>query len=404
MAQHVIFLHGWSGDTTSYGKLPNLLLSEGYTVIDLHLGQYTSGDDQLSIDDYSIAMEHAVKDPANGITQPFDVVIHSTGALIIRKWLTDYYRNAAASPVRNFIMAAPANNGSRLAGYGKKLPWDWGNKVLYALELGSGYTWDLNWQWMNSQLQTSIPGLKVTHLQGTRNDIDFPKFLEKIDNLFQLSIPGFEEAGSDNTVRFCAANLNMKGVQLKMNQTIQPTAVKQINNIPVTVFPDKSHFGASHGILAAITDKDNEIYKSILSILKGNPPVVSPTSMYPSFAMLNIRVVDQLGNPVEDFFTRFHFGNADEQEQIQIVHRYENNEVDCFYLQINDLSKVSQFGFRIESNTIRNADYGASNTIDLINRSNGLTFLELGKTHFVEVMIEKSLKKAAFSFVPPQAS
>lgn len=399
--QHVLFLHGWSGDTTSYGKIPELLQNEGYSVIELFLGQYTSGDDMLSIDDYSIAMEHAVNDPKNNIHKPFDIVIHSTGALIVRKWLSDYHKNATASPVRNFIMAAPANNGSRLAGYGKKLPWDWGNKVLYALELGSAYTWNLNWDWMNNQLQNSIPGIKLFHLQGLRNDIDFPKLIEKIDNFFHVDIPGFEESGSDNTVRFCAANLNMKGIKLKVNETIQAGAIKQINDIPVIVFPDKSHFGSKHGILASIENQNDPVYQTIITILSGDNPVSSPNDSFPLFSMLNIRVVDQLGNPVEDFITRFYFGKENETDQIQIVHRYENKETDCFYLQFKNVSQITQFGFRIIENQIRNAKYNESNTIDLINTSKGINFLELGKTHLIEVTIEKSLEEAAFSFKNP---
>ncbi len=399
--QHILFLHGWSGDTTSYGNLPRLLQSEGHNVIELPLAKYLSGDDQLSIDDFCIALENAVNDPVNKIPQPFDIVVHSTGALIVRKWLADYYKNATTSPVGNLIMAAPANNGSLLAGYGKKLPWDWGNKLLFALCLGSHYTWNLNWDWMNNQFQNTIPGLKLFHLQGIRNDIDFPDFLEKLDGFFLVTIPGFEERGSDNTVRFCSANLNVKGAKLKTNETIQPESIKQINTIPIVVFPDRSHFGENHGILAAIKDEEDSVYQNILTILNGNAPTPSEVSSYPSYSMLNIRVIDQLGNPIEDFITRFYFGQEDEQDQIQIVHRYENKEIDCFYLKFKDLSKVTQFGFRIEPNRINNTIYSKSNTIDLINTARGIHFLEVGKTHLLEVTVEKSISKKAFSFEPP---
>lgn len=401
MTKHVLFLHGWSGNLTSYGKLPELLQNEGYNVLELHLGKYTSGDDQLSIDDYSIAMENAVKDPANKLQMPFDIVIHSTGALIIRKWLSDFYKNSPASPVENFIMAAPANNGSLLAGYGKKLPWDWGNKVLYALGLASVYTWNLNWDWLDNQLQKSIPGLKIFHLQGTLNDIDFPNFLDKIDDFFNLNIPGFEENGSDNTVRFCSANLNMKGVKLKVNEAIHLSSVVQIDSIPIVVFHDRSHFGEKHGILAAIKNDVDPVYQNILAILKGNSILSSDESDYPFYSILNIRVIDQLGNPVEDFITRFYFGIESEKEHIGVVHRYENDEIDCFYLHFTDLSKVTQFGFRIEQNKVNNAVYNKSIPIDLIHKANNLNFLESGKTHLVEVMVEKSLTKRAFSFTNP---
>jgi hypothetical protein len=401
MAKHILFLHGWSGNLTSYGKLPELLQNDGYDVLELHLGKYTSGDDNLSIDDYSIAMENAVKDPTNKLQMPFDIVIHSTGALIIRKWLSDFYRNYPASPVENFIMAAPANNGSLLAGYGKKLPWDWGNKVLYALELGSLYTWNLNWNWLNNQFRVSIPGLKIYHLQGIRNDLDFPNFLDKIDNFFDINIPGFEEKGSDNTVRFCSANLNMKGIKLKTGEVIQPERVQQIENIPIVVFPERSHFGEDHGILAAIKSNTDPVYQNILTILRGNLLTQSEASSFPTYSMLNIRVVDQLGNPVEDFITRFYFGTKSETKLIQVKHRYENDEIDCFYLFSEDFSKVTQFGFRIEQNKINNAVYNKSIPIDLINTAINLNFLESGKTHLVEVMVEKSLTKKAFSFTNP---
>lgn len=399
--QNVLFLHGWSGDNTNYGSLPRLLEGEGYNVVQEHLGKYISGDDTLSIDDFSIALENAIRDPANQIVLPFDIIVHSTGALIVRRWLADYYKNATASPVNNFIMVAPANNGSLLAGYGKKLPWEWGNKLLHALMLGSNFTWALNWEWMDNQLDTSLPGLKIFHLQGLRNDLDFPGFLEEIDGYFHLNIPGFEENGSDNTVRFSAANLNMKGARLKVKETIESATVKQINAIPIVVFPERSHFGKNHGILAAIKGEDDGVYQHILSILNGESPTPSEHSQFPGYSMLNIRVIDQVGNPVEDFITRFYFGKENEKEQIKIMHRYENEEIDCFYLGINDLSGITKFGFRIEPNKINNTIYGNSNAIDLLNKNKGINFLEVGKTHFIEVMVEKSISKKAFSFEPP---
>ncbi len=116
---HVIFLYGWAGSKATFGELPRLLIKEGYSVKELHLGKYTTGDDNLSIDDYAIALEEAVQN--NEFSIPFDIVIHSTGALVVRSWLSHYYKPKQKSPIRKFIMAAPANNGSRLASWGKKI-------------------------------------------------------------------------------------------------------------------------------------------------------------------------------------------------------------------------------------------------------------------------------------------
>jgi hypothetical protein len=116
---------------------------------------------------------------------------------------------------------------------------------------------------------------------------------------------------------------------------------------------------------------------------------------------LNIRVIDQSGNPVEDFITRFYFGDGQEADKIHIVHRYENEEIDCFYLKFTDLANVTQFGFHIEPNKINNTIYKQSKNIDLINKATDIHFLESGKTHLIEVMVEKSITKTAFSFEPP---
>lgn len=199
---HVDFLYGWAGSESTFGKLPGLLLREGYSVKELHLGKYTTGDDNLSIDDYAIALEKAVQ--SKEFSVPFDIVIHSTGALVVRSWLSHYYTPKKKSPIRKFIMAAPANNGSRLARWGKKIPWDRSNTVLDALRLASPYTWDLNWEWLSTQRHSNMKGLEIYHLQGTKNDIAFPGMLDRVDI---LDIPVFEEEGSDNTIRFCAANL-----------------------------------------------------------------------------------------------------------------------------------------------------------------------------------------------------
>lgn len=395
----VVFLHGWSGSINTYSKLPRLLKSK-YNVIELFLGEYTTGDDDLSIDDYAIALEKAVID--KGIQKPFDVVIHSTGALVVRAWLSRFHKAGNPSSVRKFIMAAPANNGSRLAGWGKKLPWDWGNKVLNALELASSYTWNLNWAWMGNDYQAlKNNGLEMYHLQGTNNDIDMPGFLDNIDNFLGIDIPVFEEEGSDNTVRFCAANLNMKGVRIGLGQTLEGALPREISNIPIYVFENRSHFGKKHGILGAIRDDNDPVFKAIDAILRDAPPPATAEKDYPSginYTMLNIRVIDQLGNPHEDFIVRFYLDSKDVNDAIKVEHRYENRETDCYYLKYKDLGSTKRFGFRIEGNKIRNANYAPSKNIDLYCPDEGVDFFSARKTHLVEVMIEKSLSEKAFSF------
>ncbi len=50
-----------------------------------------------------------------------DLVVHSTGALVARHWLTSQYQ-ADQHPVRRLVMLAPANFGSHLAHKGRSFP------------------------------------------------------------------------------------------------------------------------------------------------------------------------------------------------------------------------------------------------------------------------------------------
>jgi len=402
----VVFLHGWAGDFATYGKTARLLQQEGYAVDALHLGEYTTGDNDLGIDDYAIALQKVVTSERFGKT--FDVIVHSTGALVVRRWLSKFYKPSQTSPVRKLIMAAPANNGSRLAGWGKKVPWDWGNQILDCLKLGSSLTWDLNWEWLRSQRHAKMKGLEIYHLQGIKNDMSMPAVFDFFDEAFGLDIPVFEEEGSDNTVRFCAANLNMRGIQLGVDDKVAATTVHEIKNIPIYLFKDRSHFGEKHGILAAIKGRQNVVFQTILDILRCEPDDPPPgTTEFPNslnYFMLTIRVVDQLGNPFEDFIVRFYFGSKEEAKQIQIKHRSENKACDCFYIKYKDLAKVSKFGFFILKNSVGKAEYEQSAYIDLHWPQQGIRFLQERQTHFVQVSVKKSIKQEAFLFRTPDAA
>lgn len=402
--KQIVFLHGWAGAYDTYGKVPQLLAKAGYPVEHIHLGEYTTGDDDLSIDDYAIALQKAFVDRRFG--KPFDVIVHSTGVLVVRAWLTKFYKPNQTSPVRKLIMVAPANNGSRLAGWGKKVPWDWGNKVLDALGLGASFTWNLNWEWLLSQRHARMPGLEIYHLQGSKNDLSMPKVFDFLDDAFGLDIPVFEEEGSDNTVRVSAANLNMKGMRLAEGQKTQDATIHEISGIPIYHFPDRSHFGDKHGILGSIKSKQNKVYQTIIEVLDcdpGSPPKpTQPFSAKQNFVMLTIRVIDQIGNPFEEFVTRFYFGNRQESKQIKIKHRNENKECDCFYIQYKDLKKVSKFGFFILKNRIGNAEYSQSAYIDLHWPAQGIHFLTERQTHFVQVTVNKTIRDAAFHFKNPE--
>ncbi len=214
----LIILHGWSDNSASFRPLAKWLQGQGFQVVDIWLGDYISMHDKLKIEDIGFAFQRALD--ANGIPQTrysFDLIIHSTGALVAREYLrqvctlADGTRDAQRTPIRHLAMLAPANFGSPLAGLGKSVigrilkGWRWddlkhagesGQRILEALELASPYSFRLG---LDDLFDPTFPVLSskntiTTVLVGTAPYDGNRKIMH--------------EAGSDGTVRVATANLN----------------------------------------------------------------------------------------------------------------------------------------------------------------------------------------------------
>ncbi len=152
----IVLLHGWSDHSESFkplvGKLAGLGLAD---IVPIYLGDYVSMDDDVTFDDIVQAMQAAWR-KANLPTTPrsVDVIVHSTGALVIRHWMTSCF-TPETNPVRRLLMLAPANFGSHLAhkgvsflgriakGFKSDRLFHTGEKILRGLELASPFTWEL---------------------------------------------------------------------------------------------------------------------------------------------------------------------------------------------------------------------------------------------------------------------
>ena len=151
MSSPVIILHGWSDNSESFIPLGQWLTANGFQVVDIHLGNYLSMNDELTVFDLGLSFIRALD--ANGISQKphsFDVIVHSTGGLVIREYLRQVCNGSPTNtPVRHLLMMSPANFGSPLATMGKSVlgrlikGWGWdhlwqtGQQILNALELAS---------------------------------------------------------------------------------------------------------------------------------------------------------------------------------------------------------------------------------------------------------------------------
>lgn len=223
----ILLIHGYSSDGNKntdqrirqiYGGLPELLkdIYGEANVEAIDLSRWISLDDGVSLDDIARAMDRALKsDEYEHLLQSgFHVVIHSTGALVTRKWIHHY--SPMPSPIDSVVHLAGANFGSGLAhiGRGTMARWkrqifdgtDVGKKVLQSLEFGCQETIDLH-------LSLSQPGNDILKDFGVKEycvvGSQVPKLMRKLPNRY------VKEDNSDCTVRASTSNLNFNFVILE---------------------------------------------------------------------------------------------------------------------------------------------------------------------------------------------
>lgn len=165
-ATKTILLHGWSDSSKSFEKIKKFLVAEKIGDVKTILyADYESREDNLTFNDVADGLnDEFIK---NGFIESdgtkkchLNVIVHSTGGLVIRHWIWCYYYRDGDRikdcPVKRLIMLAPANFGSPLAHRGKsflgslvKGRWkvgdllETGRQLLHGLELGSPFQWEL---------------------------------------------------------------------------------------------------------------------------------------------------------------------------------------------------------------------------------------------------------------------
>lgn len=259
MSKQVVILHGWSDTSKSFEALSSFLKKSGYQTVPVFLGDYISLRNDVTIDDVAKRMEEIVRQrmalPASSskrLGPSFHLVVHSTGGLVARRWIARYYADRPC-PVKNLLMLAPANFGSVLAHKGRSLlarlakGWqtglETGDEMLYALELGSPFQWEL----ARSDLFAQQPSDPVFYgadkvrpfvIVGT---FPYDSRVRRIIN----------ENGSDGTVRVAAANLNTYGMTVDFTgdpkhllaPQLKPWAKRGGDDLqfPLAVVPDRNH-------------------------------------------------------------------------------------------------------------------------------------------------------------------
>lgn len=366
MNRQVAILHGWSDNSESFRPLSDYLKDSGYRVVPIFLGDYVSLRDDVNIDDVAKRMEEVVREkmarPARArdrLAKNFDMIVHSTGGLVARRWIAGHYADRPC-PVKNLVMLAPANFGSRLAHIGRSMlgrvakgwrtGFESGEEMLYALELSSTFQWELAQS--DLLIEPDAPSGSAEYYAADKvrpfvivGTHPYPGLAEKLTN----------ENGSDGTVRVAAANMNVHGVTIDFSgdpaNLLNPRLLHwkrrgdEDEDFPFAVLPDRDHGNivrpdkSGHSRNPAAQARLGQI---ILQALKVNTPAQyakvrdawgkiteetrtlagmtnqaqksrdglfskkgTPAEYFHEYFQVNVHVEDEFGEPIPDYFLTF---------------------------------------------------------------------------------------------------
>src|SRR6266571_4469480 len=109
----IVLVHGYSDEGASFKVWERILEERGYDVAMIHACSYRSLTNEVTIKDIAEGFDRALRSRA-GLSEdePFDAIVHSTGMLVMRAWLTAYA--GRRDRLKHLIGLAPATFGSPL--------------------------------------------------------------------------------------------------------------------------------------------------------------------------------------------------------------------------------------------------------------------------------------------------
>ncbi|MGP1347582.1 MAG: esterase/lipase family protein [Phycisphaerales bacterium] len=314
-------IHGWSDDAASFKRLARLLNDAGINrpIANIRLADYITLDDHVTFDDLIAAMHRAWEDAQLPTTpRSIDLIVHSTGGLVARHWMTTRFA-PETNPIRRLLMLAPANFGSHLAHKGRSFigrvakgfkgnkPFQTGTHILDGLELASPFTWNLALKDRFSSDTWYGPGrVLCTVLVGTAGYSG----ISSVAN----------ESGTDGTVRVSTANLNPVMIAMDFAADPQNPTITLKNPKGATAFARIP--GVNHGSITlrtkdrqpeilfdlitrslAVTDQNFESHVAELDAISERHRADERADRYTqSYQSTAIHLTDDHDQSVDDFF------------------------------------------------------------------------------------------------------
>jgi pimeloyl-ACP methyl ester carboxylesterase len=333
----VVLVHGYSDSDRGFVKWRDILTGVGaQPVYDVRVVKYESLSNEISIKDIAEGFDRALRYQAGlDKDEDFDAIVHSTGMLVIRAWMTTYAKRR--DRLKHLVAFAPATWGSPLAHKGRswlgsifkgdKNPlspdfFEAGNEVLSGLELGSRFTWDLAHKDLFVDDPFYGPSKKTPYVFIFCGNKPYTGIRELVN-----------EPGTDGTVRLAGCSLNSRKVVVDLTERadgkrrVAFAEWKGVSEIPVVLIE-----GLNHGtIMGAPTAEMVDLVREGLEVSSENglaawnkkaKAVSAEDGMKKKWQQFVLRMVDERGDPITDYNVRIWDGEEELKAFTEDVHVY----------------------------------------------------------------------------------
>jgi len=358
----LVLVHGYASSGNAFGSWRNAFVAAGRQVTDIFIGNYVTLNNEVTVDDIANGFNRALHE--KGLDRaPFDAIVHSTGMLVMRSWLT------AANPavprnglLKHLVALAPATFGSPIAAKGRSLLGrifmgsktfgpdflDSGNLVLSNLELGSQFTWDLAHRDLIDK-KLYGPGNDTPYVFVFDGTNDYGKLAEIFDR--------HDQEGSDGVVRWSGVALNTRKIILNLGVSkggVQMSDFSNLLDIPMIPVAGVHHNqimsvppdGLIQLVLAALNVNSQEAFNNFHNNLVANSDVVKQGRAKlqgQNWQQFVVRARDNHGSPITDYSIEI-IARASDGSEISIpefeadVHPYAaDNSFRCFHVKLDEL-------------------------------------------------------------------
>lgn len=362
MAIPLVLVHGYASGAAAFSTWKDALLKAGRKVEDIFIGNYVTLNNEVNVDDIANGFQHAMHDKGLDRT-PFDAIVHSTGMLVMRSWLTN--ANAPVSRrglLKHLVALAPATFGSPIAAKGRSLLGrifigskhlgpdflESGNLVLSNLELGSEFTWTL-----------AHKDLIDTQLYGPANDTPYVFIFDGTNDYGTLAeiFDAPDQEGSDGVVRWSGVALNTRKITLNLavpKGGIQWADWSNLLDIPMIPVAGVHHNQIMSEppaelislVIEALNVNSKEDFEKFHSVSVANADVVKEGRKRQernTWQQFVVHAIDGYGSPITDYSVEIVARDAGGKDTTvtdfeEDVHPYAaDNSYRCFHVRLDAL-------------------------------------------------------------------